>query len=87
MATKLSIREKAENGALDDAYAEYIQAHSDRLIGNGDMLLGLMEEGHLFEEFVASQERHSGTPPVDQESFEDFVRRMEASQDFTEGDE
>lgn len=37
-------------------YAEYIMRHGDRICCNGDMLLELMEEGYLFEEFVAQLE-------------------------------
>ncbi len=35
-------------------YADYIMTRGDRPIGNGDMLLELMEEGYLFEEFLVS---------------------------------
>lgn len=35
-------------------YSSYIIAHGDRPVGNGDMLLELMEEGYMFEEFLAS---------------------------------
>lgn len=40
-------------------YAEYIMAHGDmkdRPICNGDTLTGAMEDGYLFEEFLASKE-------------------------------
>lgn len=38
-----------------DEYGEYILTHNDeRCIANGDMLLVLMEEGFLFEEFLNS---------------------------------
>lgn len=37
-------------------YGEYIMSHGDRICCNGDMLLELMEDGYLFEEFVAQLE-------------------------------
>lgn len=37
-------------------YGEYIMNNGDRICCNGDMLLELMEEGYLFEEFVAQLE-------------------------------
>lgn len=40
-------------------YAEYIMEHGDRPCCNGDMLLALMEEGYLFEEFVSQLESTS----------------------------
>ena len=36
------------------AYSEYIMSHGDRICCNGDMLLELMEDGYLFEEFIQS---------------------------------
>lgn len=35
-------------------YGEYIMKNGNRVCCNGDMLLELMEEGYLFEEFVQS---------------------------------
>ena len=40
-----------ENLMYSDEYAEYVMKNGDRLCCNGDMLLELMEEGYLFEEF------------------------------------
>lgn len=37
-------------------YAEYIMAHGDRPCCDGDMLTSLMEEGYLWDEFVAHME-------------------------------
>lgn len=37
-------------------YGEYIMNNGDRICCNGDMLLELMEDGYLFEEFVAQLE-------------------------------
>lgn len=38
-----------------DAYANFIMDHpDDRPICNGDMLLEAMEDGYLFDEFLAS---------------------------------
>ena len=38
----------------NEAYAEYIMTKGDRPCCNGDMLLDLMEEGYLLEEFLDS---------------------------------
>lgn len=42
----------------DEAYAEYIMEHryGDRLICNGDMLIQAMEDGYLYDDFMASIE-------------------------------
>lgn len=45
--------------ATSDAYANYIVMHCDgdhRLICNGDTLTVAMEDGYLFEDFIASIE-------------------------------
>jgi hypothetical protein len=48
-------QERLDNLAYSDEYAEFIMANPrGRVICNGDSLLNAMEEGYLFEEFVAS---------------------------------
>ena len=43
------------NLAYSDEYANFIMDNaSDRVICNGDTLLGAMEDGYLFEEFLTS---------------------------------
>jgi hypothetical protein len=37
-----------------DEYASFILDNSDEFISDGDMLTKLMDQGHLFAEFVAS---------------------------------
>lgn len=37
-------------------YAEYIMEHGDQPCYNGDMLIGLMEDGYLWSEFIESLE-------------------------------
>ena len=39
-----------------EAYADYIMAHSDHTIGNGEMLIAAMEDQYLLEEFLDSLE-------------------------------
>lgn len=49
-------QDRLDELAYCDEYAEYIicNAGSNRLICNGDGLTNAMEEGYLFEEFLAS---------------------------------
>lgn len=49
-------QDRLDQLAYSDEYAEYIMANPQggRIICNGDTLLNAMEEGHLFEEFLAS---------------------------------
>lgn len=49
-------REQAENGDLEDLYAEFIMENSNgfRVICNGDMLIEAMEDEFLWEEFLDS---------------------------------
>lgn len=43
-----------DNLAYSDEYANFIMDNAgERLICNGDTLLGAMEDGYLFEEFLA----------------------------------
>ena len=41
---------------LEEMYAEYIMDNrsGDRLICNGDALIGAMEDGYLYDDFIAS---------------------------------
>ena len=41
--------EKMNTYELDQQYAEYIMEH--RTVGNGEMLIRLMERGELYEDF------------------------------------
>ena len=36
-------------------YADYIMEHGDRQCGNGDMLIDLMADGYLWDEFCAEK--------------------------------
>ena len=40
--------------SCSEEYAEYVMRHSNRLIGNGAMLLDAMEDSDMFEEFLSS---------------------------------
>jgi hypothetical protein len=48
--------DKVEELLYSDEYASYIMANAggDRIVCNGDMLIDLMEEGYLFEDFLES---------------------------------
>ena len=58
MTEKLKQITDAEADALweSDGYAEYIMEHSagDRVICNGDMLVGAMEDNYLWEDYLDS---------------------------------
>lgn len=45
-----------EKGKLDSEYSDYIMEHcaGDRMICNGDMLVGAVEDGYLLDEFLNS---------------------------------
>jgi hypothetical protein len=42
---------KMNRHLLETEYAEYIMAHSNRIICNGDTLIEAMEDGELYEDF------------------------------------
>jgi hypothetical protein len=51
-------RQKFEAGDIDTEYADYIMAKGDpteKLICNGDSLIGAMEEGYLLDDFLESR--------------------------------
>jgi hypothetical protein len=51
----MSIKYTLDELHQSDAYANFIMDHpDDRPICNGDMLLEAMEDGYLFDEFLAS---------------------------------
>jgi hypothetical protein len=45
---------RTEELQMSSEYADYIMTNATRPICNGDMLTVAMEEGYLFDEFVAS---------------------------------
>lgn len=47
--TEQEFEDAMENCKLDDEYAEYIMEH--RSVGNGEVLIRLMERGELYEDF------------------------------------
>ncbi len=50
-------QEQIDDLSYSDDYSDYIMnnANGDRCICNGDTLLQAMEEGYLFDEFLASK--------------------------------
>lgn len=50
-----ALNDKIDDLAYSDEYAEYIMKHGDRLCCNGDMLLDLMKDGYLFDQFLVSK--------------------------------
>jgi hypothetical protein len=47
-----SIEAHFDAGDLDTEYAEYIMEHTDAMVGNGDMLLGVMEGMKYANDFI-----------------------------------
>lgn len=57
--TRTTLIRDIEDGKYDDEYAEYILDHAcgDRLIVNGDTLIGAMESSYLYNDFVEYKTR------------------------------
>ena len=54
--TRMALLAQYENCELDEQYAEFIMANSkgDRVICNGDTLLGAIEDGYMLSDFIES---------------------------------
>lgn len=52
---RLSVEACIDNGDYDTEYAKYIMEHckGDRMIYNGDNLIIAIEDGYLYDDFVA----------------------------------
>ena len=49
--TEQEFEDAMEAMTLEDAYSEYLMNHTDARIGNGTMLINVMERGDYYESF------------------------------------